>query len=289
MNFILGWLGALRKAFTKSEHQQIEDGRTPVTIITGGTEGIGAAFADVFAAAGHDLLLVARSEDQLKAKSSALKASYDIKVACVAADLATAEGCQIVVQTVEQSDYFADILVNNAGIGLSGPFLSHNQGALQKIIDLNVGAVTRLSRDFLPGMIKRGQGGILNIASLASLVPGPNQAAYYASKAYVLSLTEAIAYEIAGSGVRVSAVIPGAVQTEFHDRMGAKGSFYLKVFGAIRPQTVARWGYYGFVFRQTVIAPGLMNVLNYVALSIVPNFIMVPIMGWLLKRRKNRR
>ncbi len=121
---------------------------------------------------------------------------------------------------------YADVLVNNAGMGLAGPFHAHPPDDVLRLIDLNVRALSHLTRHFLPGMRVRGRGGILNVASLGGYAPGPNQAVYYASKAYVLSLTEAIAAETAGEGVRVCALAPGPVNTMFHARMGAENAFY---------------------------------------------------------------
>ncbi len=136
------------------------------------------------------------------------------------ADVTATDAIATIEAALAAHGAYADVLVNSAGIGLSGPFHAHAPEDVVRLIDLNVRALTQLTRHFLPGMRVRGRGGILNVASLGGYTPGPNQAAYYASKAYVLSLTEAIAAETAGEGVRVCALAPGPVNTAFHARMG---------------------------------------------------------------------
>ena len=137
---------------------------------------------------------------------------------------------------------YADVLVNNAGIGLSGPFHAHAAADVLRLVDLNVRALTHLTHHFLPGMRVRGRGGILNLASIGGYAPGPNQAAYYASKAYVLSLTEAIAAETAGEGVRVCALAPGPVNTRFHETAWARENAFYRSFVPPGVGTVGRPG-----------------------------------------------
>ena len=180
---------------------------------------------------------------------------------------------------------YCDILVNSAGMGLSGPFISHSEVDLQRLVDLNMRALTTLMRHVLPGMCARGQGGVLNIASIGAYTPGPNQAAYYASKAYVLSLSEAVAAETAGEGVRVSALAPGPVNTRFHARMGAEKAFYRALVLPASADSVARAGYLGFSMGLRVIIPGVLNPLLSLAMRIVPHRIVIPIVAWLLKPR----
>ena len=135
----------------------------------------------------------------------------------------SANAIDVITAGLNRAGLYLDVLVNNAGTGLAGPFLSHSPVELSRLITLNIETVTRLTRAVLPDMLARQRGGILNIASLGADVPGPNQAAYYASKSYVVSLSEAIASEVSGQGVRISALLPGPVETEFHEDMGARG------------------------------------------------------------------
>jgi short-subunit dehydrogenase len=137
-------------------------------------------------------------------------------------------------------------------------------------------------------MLARGRGGILNVASLGGLVPGPNQAAYYASKAYVVSLTRAIATENAGRGVRLMALAPGPVDTGFHDAMGAELSFYRQLIVALSPAQTARAAYRAYVFGCHLFVPGITTKLLQIAVWIIPPVLVLPIMGWLLRRREER-
>jgi short-subunit dehydrogenase len=180
---------------------------------------------------------------------------------------------------------YADVLVNSAGIGLAGRFGEQSADALTQLVDLNVRALTALTRHFLTGMRVRGRGGILNLASLGGYAPGPNQAAYYASKAYVLSLSEAVAAETAGEGVRVCALAPGPVDTRFHARMGAEGALYRTLLPPASAEAVARAGYLGFALGWRVTIPGLINPFLALAMRVMPHRLVIPIVGWLLQPR----
>jgi hypothetical protein len=186
---------------------------------------------------------------------------------------------------LNQAGLYADILVNNAGMGLGGPFAEQDSARLDALVRLNIGALTALTRRFLPDMLRRARGGVLNIASLGGLLPGPYQAAYYASKAYVVSLTEALAHENAGCGVRICAATPGPVATGFHAKMGVGNANYLKLQSVMNANSAARVIYSGFIGRRTLIAPGVMATFNFHAIGLIPHVILVPFIGWLLKQR----
>ena len=149
-------------------------------------------------------------------------------------------------------------------------------------------ALTDLSRQFLPDMLERGGGGILNIASMGGLLPGPYQAAYYASKAYVISLTKALSWEVWGTGVQISALAPGPVKTKFHARMGARSQLYIKSGGGISAARAARMGYSGFRCGKCLIIPGILSQMGAVALKIIPHDLLMPFMAWFLKARIKR-
>lgn len=265
------------------------DDRTPLTVITGATEGIGRALAMEFAAHGHNLLLVARSADGLAETAAILRQRHPaIRVETVAADLASPAGCDSVERALEQHRCIAEYLVNNAAVGFSGSFHEKPRAVALAVIDLNIRALTDLMARFLPQMIARGKGGILNVASFGGLVPGPYQSIYYASKAYVISLTEAVAQEVAGRGVRMSVLAPGAVATRFHARMGADSALYTRLPGMIGAKRVARVGYRNFMAWQTVIVPGVLPSLGGALVRFIPTYVVTPVVAFILKPRRKR-
>lgn len=184
-------------------------------LITGASSGIGEAFARKLAAQGYDLLLVARSRDKLEALGAELNEQHGVAAFAISADLSEEQAPARVVEEVERLGRQVDLLVNNAGFGLSGEFLSHPPERYQQQIALNVGALTELTHLCLPGMVTRGQGSIINVASLLSFFPFPYSSVYSATKAYVLSFSESLWEEYRGRGVRVLAVCPGPTETNF--------------------------------------------------------------------------
>jgi uncharacterized protein len=260
-------------------------GLRPFTLVTGGSEGIGLALARRFAGAGHDVLLVARRPEPLIAAAERIRAESRVEVATASIDITRPDAIVALEAALAARGAYADILVNSAGIGLAGQFGEQSPETLAQLLDLNVRALTTLSRHFLAGMRVRGRGGILNLASLGGYAPGPHQAAYYASKAYVLSLSEAVAAETAGEGVRVCALAPGPVNTRFHARMGAEGALYRALVPPASAEAVARVGYLGFVLGWRVTIPGLINPCLALALRGRPHRLVIPIVGWLLQPR----
>ena len=215
---------------------------TPITIITGGSEGIGKGWRSNLRKEALNLLLVARNQQRLEKTASEISATNDIKILTLKCNL-TNEDCGSKIATfLEQKHHYCQNLVNNAGFGLAGDFAKHDEVAIRDMVDLNVRALTDLSRQFLPDMLERGGGGILNIASMGGLLPGPFQAAYYASKAYVISLTKALSWEVWGTGVQISALAPGPVKTKFHARMGARSELYVKSGAGISAARAAPHG-----------------------------------------------
>ncbi len=257
----------------------------PVCVVTGGSEGIGYALAMQFAKSGSDILLVARTVTNLETAAAAIRAATGRRVETAAIDLTGTAICEQLDAELEKHGFYCDILINNAGIGLGGEFTSHETADVVHLIDLNIRALTELMHHYLPGMLARGEGGVLNVASLGGMLPGPYQAAYYASKAYVISLTRAVAVEISGSGVRMCVLAPGPVATRFHERMSATSALYLKLPGTISAERTARAAHFGYRLRRTVIVPGLLAWIGSLFLNIIPQWIMAPFMGVLLKKR----
>ena len=261
-------------------------GLRPAVIVTGGSSGIGLELARVFLATGHTVVLVARNQTNLAIAAQSLDSSGRENVFTIAADITNPDCPKIIGDKLNSLGCYLNILINNAAAGLSGPFDEHTQPEIEGLIATNVSALTRLTRHALPGLLARGQGGIVNIASLGAYVPGPYQAAYYASKAYVVSLTEAIASEIAGQGVRVCVVAPGPVNTGFHAAMRAERAPYRQYLPALSPARIAQISYRGFTIGRRVIVPSVFNHLMFAALKLMPHVISVPITKWLLKNPK---
>lgn len=190
------------------------------SLITGGTSGIGLAFAQRLAAEGNDLVLAARNTDRLEALATDMRDQYGVAVETLTADLATDEGCASVADRLRDAEQPIDMLVNNAGFGLDGAFWDIPVADLDRMLQVNVRAVVLLAHAALPGMRARGHGDVINVSSVAGFVPAGRSAGYAASKAYVTALSESLAGELDGTGVRVSALCPGFTHTEFHARAG---------------------------------------------------------------------
>ena len=243
------------------------------TLITGSSVGIGAALADVFAAHGHDLILVARDREKLQRRAAELEQKFQVKVAWFTEDLAEPGGPARLHRTVSAEGLEVEHLVNNAGVGLYGKFVSTDLDAELKMIQLNVTSVVELTKRFLPFMVQRQRGRVLNVASTAAFVPGPWMSVYYATKAFVLSFSEAIDYELRPKGITVTALCPGPTESEFKARAGSERS---RLFEALvmDASTVARAGYDGMMQGKAVVIPGLRNKLIPVAARLVPRPVM---------------
>ena len=261
------------------------ENRKPLTLITGGSQGIGKALAFEFAGGGYDLLLVARDKQQLEKNAGILREQHGVTVLVLACDLVHVESCTSIEELLERENFYCQNLVNNAGFGLAGDFSSLNEDSIRDMIDLNVRTLTVLSRRFLPDMLERGEGGILNIASMGGLLPGPYQAAYYASKAYVISLGKALSWECFGTGVHISTLAPGPVRTEFHRSMGSRSELYIKTGAGISAKKAAHMGYTGFLCGKSLIIPGILSQFGAVALKVIPHDLLMPVMAWFLKAR----
>jgi len=255
----------------------------PVTVITGASAGIGVELARVFARHGHDLMLVARRAERLDALADEIAASGAARPLVLACDLAAPGAADAIAAALATAGAEPHYIVNNAGFGLVGRAAELPRDEQLAMIDLNVRALTELSLAFIDSLARR-QGGILNVASIAGFVPAPGMAVYYASKAYVLSFTEALASELRPRGIRVTALCPGPVKTEFAARAGVRrdhGPGLLSVPAA----RVAEVGYRALMAGRRRVIPGLLPRLVVAAMALVPNGLLLRI----VERRQARR
>jgi short-subunit dehydrogenase len=232
--------------------------KRPLALITGASGGIGLELARQFAAGGHDLVLVARSASKLEAAAGELEAEHHIHARVLTADLLDPAATERVHREVGDE---VDVLVNNAGFAHFGEFATVDRQETLDTIRLNVMALVDLTRLFLPAMVARKAGRILNVASTAGFQPGPLMAVYYATKAFVLSFSEAIADELAGTGVTVTALCPGPTQSGFQARARMEDSKLVRGKAIMSSEEVAKVGYRGMMKGKRVVIPGTMNKL----------------------------
>ena len=243
------------------------------SLVTGASSGIGLALARRFAADGNRLVLVARSEEKLAELAEELRQEYHVDVLAVVQDLSEPDAAKTVFDTLTSQGVMVDIVINNAGFGAAGSF---HELPLQRQLDIlrvNVVALTDLTRRFLPGMVERGRGGILNIASTAAFQPGPGMAVYFATKAYVLSFTEALAEELRGSGVTASCLAPGPTVTGFSATAEMQDSRLFKL-GPMSAEAVAAAGHRGFRRGKAIVVPGIGNKLAAILVRFAPRIVV---------------
>ncbi|MGH7551120.1 MAG: SDR family NAD(P)-dependent oxidoreductase [Gemmatimonadota bacterium] len=239
--------------------------------MTGASSGIGRELAGLFAADGHELVLLARGMDRLESTAAELEARHGIMAHVLSEDLADPGAPDRIVESVRNLELVIDHLVNNAGFSVYGPFLETDREAERNMLQVNSVAPTALARLFAPGMAARGTGRILNVASTAAFQPGPGMAVYYATKAYLLSLSVALSVELEGTGVSVTVLCPGATRTRFVERAGLERS---RLFNNERflldPGAVARAGYAGMLRGDRVVVPGVIHKAHDLAARFVP-------------------
>lgn len=247
------------------------------TLVTGASSGIGLALACLLAADGHHLVLVARSEHKLRVIGAELEQRNGIVATVVPADLAAPHAAHSIVDALEQAQIEIDVLVNNAGYGSNGTFLANDLSNQLGMIQVNVVAMTELTHLLVPGMVQRGSGRILNVASTAAFTPGPLNAVYHATKAHVLSFSEALAEELNGSGVTVTALCPGATETGFIAAAGVGSSRLFKYGRAMSAVQVARAAYQGLNAGRRVVVPGLKNKVAAQSARVTPRRLMTKV------------
>jgi short-subunit dehydrogenase len=254
----------------------------PLALVTGASGGIGAELARELARHGHDLILAARSVAPMEALAEELRGA-GAAATVIEANLSEPGAAAMLADDIAGRGLTVDVLINNAGLGAAGRFDRNDPRRISEILQVNIVALTELTRLLLPGMIARGRGRIMFVASVAGFQPGPRMAAYFASKAYVLSLGEALSYELRRSGVTVTTLCPGATATRFFEVAGANHSFMAKRLRRMMPaDKVARLGYRGLMAGRRIVVTGAMNRLLALGGRFGPRRITLPVTDLLM-------
>jgi hypothetical protein len=253
-------------------------------LVTGASGGIGEDLARLFAEDGNDLVLVARSGDKLARLAEELAGQHSVSARVIVSDLGRAEAPREIYEELQRSGVHIDALVNNAGFGSYGLFAETDLGRELELLQVNVVALTHLTKLFLPAMLERRRGYVMNVASTASFQPGPLMAAYYASKAYVLNFSEALSNETSGAGVVVSALCPGPTETNF---VAAAGMERSKLFdrALMSSRSVAEAGYRGLLAGRRVVIPGFRNALVARAVGFLPRGLVMNVVRGIQEKR----
>ncbi|MQA29169.1 MAG: SDR family NAD(P)-dependent oxidoreductase [Luteitalea sp.] len=238
-------------------------------LVTGASSGIGLELARCFARAGANLILVARTERKLQELAAAAASEFHVTAGVIPCDLSRPDAAAAIAAEIERRGQAVDVLVNNAGFGDRGAFAERDVDRQLSMIQVNVTSLTHLTRLLLPGMLARGRGGVLNVASTAAFQPGPNMAVYYATKAYVLSFSEALVEEVGQTGVTISCLAPGPTDTGFAAEANLLETRLFKL-GTMSAAEVASAGYGGFRNRKALVVPGLRNQLGAFAVRLAP-------------------
>jgi len=257
----------------------------PTALITGASGGIGLELARLTAQGGHDVILVARSEDALRKVAVSLSGTHGVRAEVIAADLSEAGSPAAIVERIRNLGMRVEVLINNAGFGDWGRFAEQDPRRQLDVIQVNVAALTQLTRLILPGMVAAKRGRILNVASTAGFAPGPLMAVYYATKAYVVSLSEALANELKGTGVTVTVLCPGPTRTGFAAAAGVGQSNLFRNPGVMEVGPVAQAGYTGMMQGRVMVIPGLANKLLIQSIRVSPRALVRAITRWLQERR----
>ena len=253
-------------------------------LITGATSGIGYELSKLFAHDGYDLVLVARDRERLEKNAAELRQRYGTNVIVLTGDLALPKTPAELYAELEQRSIAIDVLVNNAGFNVYGPFAGTELQKELRMIQVNLISLTYLTKLMLPAMVKRGKGRILNVGSTGSFVPGPLNAVYCATKAYVLSFSDAIAEELAGTGVTVTTLCPGATRTEFAQRAGMEQTNLFQ--GPLMDSaTVALIGYRALLRGKRSVVAGFMNKLTMFSIKFAPRFLVAKITKKIMSSR----
>jgi uncharacterized protein len=250
-------------------------------LITGASSGIGTDIARCFARAGSDVVLLARREGVLNDLAADLRDTFGVASYVLPADLSEPGVATTVMDRLRDMNLHVDVLVNNAGFGGRGRFVEIDDQRQVDMISVNVMALTHLTRLMLPGMMEHRQGGVLNVGSTAGFQPGPDMAVYYATKAYVLSFSEALAQEVRGTGVTVTCLAPGPTKTEFAEQAGMGDAFLFESGAAMSSAAVAEHGYTAFRDGESLAIPGLPNKAGAFATRFLPRSLASKVAAYL--------
>lgn len=254
-------------------------------LVTGASGGIGEELARLIAADGVNVVLVARSGGKLAALAEELTRRHQVSAVALEQDLSAPDAVDRLERDLASRGLRIDILVNNAGFGTYGPFVETSEAEELRLLQVNVVALTALTKRLLPGMVQRRHGRVLNVASTAAFQPGPLMAVYYASKAFVLSFSEALANETAGTGVTVTCLCPGPTSTGFQDRARMRESRLFSTLGTMTAADVARQGYAGMRAGRAVVITGLTNRLGVQLLRVSPRAVVRHLIRYLQDKR----
>jgi hypothetical protein len=257
----------------------------PVALITGASGGIGLELARLCAKGGHDVILVARNGPKLEELGKYLSGMYGVRSEVIVADLSEPGAPRAILDEVAARGMGVDVLVNNAGFGDWGLFGRGDLARQLSMIQVNIVALTELTRLALPRMVTQRKGRILNVASTAGFAPGPLMAVYYATKAYVVSFSEAIGNELTGTGISVTALCPGPTRTGFAAEAGMAGTNLFNSPNVMAVEPVALAGYRGMMRGKTLVVTGLANKLLIFGIRIGPRWLIVRITRWFQERR----
>lgn len=248
---------------------------TKTVLITGASQGLGYEFSKLFAKKKYSLVLVSRNGEELLKVKSELEKDFEVSVVTIAADLSLPYASEQLYEKIIAHHMDIDVLVNNAGFATHGKFVDISLSDEISEIELNITALTSLTKLFAKDMVRKGNGRILNIASTAAFQPGPLMAVYYATKAYVLSFSEALSQELTGTGVTVTVLCPGATRTGFAKRADVEHTLMFRK--AADPAIVAQQGYDGLMSGRRVVVSGFMNKLGSLMVNVIPRSILLPI------------
>jgi uncharacterized protein len=256
----------------------------PAVIVTGASSGLGVEFAKLAAAEGAKVVLIARSRPELDALAANLDPTGRLTVV-LSLDLGARDAGETIARELEALDLYCHILVNNAGFGLFGEAAELDRDRQLEIVDVNVRAATELMLRFLPAMIARGSGAILNVGSIAGFAPGPRMAVYFASKAYLLSLSQAVIQEVRDSGVTVTCLCPGPLRTPFLARAGADRMALFKGLRKLDAAEVARAGWDAMKAGRALCVPGFGNKITVAATRFLPTAALLAVVAGLQRER----
>jgi len=255
-------------------------------LVTGASSGIGYELAKLFARNGYNLVLMARDRDQLEKAAREWRERFNVIIKVIPKDLSRREAADEIVHELGKEAIEINVLINNAGYAGYGPFTETSLQDELDMMQVNMTSLTELTKRLLPSMVEKKEGKIMNVASTAAFAPGPLMAVYYATKAYVLSFSEALSEELRGTGVTVTALCPGATDTGFQKRARVENTILFSPWKVMDAGTVARIGYRGMMKGKAVVIPGLLNKLMVYSIRLGPRRYVTQIAKLMQEKRK---